>query len=150
MRVVIQRVLNASVQVNQQEVGAIDEGLVLLVGVDSADTLEDVSYVARKVAQMRIFEDCQGKMNRSLEDIKGAVLSISQFTLHAQTKKGNRPNFMRAGDSEHAKYLYESLNSALRDQHLNVETGQFGADMLVKIANDGPVTIWLDSQQKDY
>lgn len=148
MRAVIQRVSQAAVSINEREVGRIDHGLLILLGVHDADTQKDVDYLIKKIAQMRIFEDEQGKMNLSIEDVKGALLSISQFTLFADTKKGNRPSFIAAARPETAIPLYEAFNEGLRQRGITVETGEFGADMAVSLVNDGPVTIIIDSQNK--
>lgn len=148
MRAVIQRVSQAAVSINEREVGRIDHGLLILLGVHDTDTQKDVDYLIKKIAQMRIFEDEQGKMNLSIEDVKGALLSISQFTLFADTKKGNRPSFIAAARPETAIPLYEAFNEGLRQRGITVETGEFGADMAVALVNDGPVTIIIDSQNK--
>lgn len=148
MRVVIQRSKNASVSIDQEIVGAIDHGFVLLVGIGEEDTKEDVEYLVRKISKMRIFEDGEGKMNLSLADVEGEILSISQFTLHANTKKGNRPSFIEAAKPDRAIPLYDAFNQQLREQGFKVEVGQFGADMQVSLVNDGPVTILIDSKQK--
>ncbi|MBE6171807.1 MAG: D-tyrosyl-tRNA(Tyr) deacylase [Enterococcus faecium] len=148
MRAVIQRVSKAAVSIDEQEVGRIDHGLLILLGVHETDTQTDVDYLIKKIAQMRIFEDEQGKMNLSIEDVKGALLSISQFTLFADTKKGNRPSFIAAARPETAIPLYEAFNDGLRQRGITVETGEFGADMAVSLVNDGPVTIIIDSQNK--
>ena len=148
MKAVIQRVSKASVSINQQEVGKIDQGLVILLGVHEKDTQEDVDYLVKKIVKMRIFEDEQGKMNCSIEQIQGQILSISQFTLLADTKKGNRPSFIAAARPESAIALYESFNKGIEENGIYVETGQFGADMAVSLVNDGPVTIVIDSQSK--
>lgn len=148
MRVVIQRSKKASVSINQEIVGAIDQGFVLLVGIGEEDTQEDVEYLVRKISKMRIFEDGEGKMNLSLADVEGEILSISQFTLHANTKKGNRPSFIEAAKPDRAIPLYDAFNQQLREQGFKVEVGQFGADMQVSLVNDGPVTILIDSKQK--
>lgn len=148
MRVVIQRSKKASVSINQEIVGAIDHGFVLLVGIGEEDTQEDVEYLVRKISKMRIFEDGEGKMNLSLADVGGEILSISQFTLHANTKKGNRPSFIEASKPDRAIPLYDAFNQQLREQGFKVEVGQFGADMQVSLVNDGPVTILIDSKQK--
>ncbi|MFP1649446.1 D-aminoacyl-tRNA deacylase [Enterococcus mundtii] len=148
MRAVIQRVSQAAVSINEREVGRIDHGLLILLGVHDTDTQTDVDYLIKKIAQMRIFEDEQGKMNLSIEDVKGALLSISQFTLFADTKKGNRPSFIAAARPETAIPLYEAFNDGLRQRGITVETGEFGADMAVSLVNDGPVTIIIDSQNK--
>jgi len=148
LRAVIQRVSKAAVSIDEQEVGRIDHGLLILLGVHETDTQTDVDYLIKKIAQMRIFEDEQGKMNLSIEDVKGALLSISQFTLFADTKKGNRPSFIAAARPETAIPLYEAFNDGLRQRGITVETGEFGADMAVSLVNDGPVTIIIDSQNK--
>lgn len=148
MRAVVQRVSKASVTIDQQEVGKIDQGLVILLGIHEKDTQDDVDYLVKKIAQMRIFEDEQGKMNRSVEDVEGQILSVSQFTLFADTKKGNRPSFISAARPETATPLYEAFNEGIRNRGITVATGQFGADMAVSLINDGPVTIIIDSQNK--
>ncbi len=148
MKAVIQRVSKASVSIDQQEVGKIERGLVVLLGVHEIDTQADVEYLVKKIAQLRIFEDEQGKMNRSLEDIHGELLSISQFTLFAETRKGNRPSFIAAARPETAITLYEAFNEGLRQRGIPVATGRFGADMDVALVNDGPVTIIIDSKNK--
>lgn len=148
MRVVIQRVTKAKVIVENETVGEIKKGFLLLVGVEEADTEEDVDYIVRKVVNMRIFEDDQEKMNRSLKDVGGDILSISQFTLHADTKKGNRPSFIAAAKPDVAQELYEQFNEKIRANELKVETGVFGAHMDVALTNDGPVTILVDSKNK--
>lgn len=148
MRAVVQRVSKASVTIAQQEVGKIDQGLVILLGIHEKDTQDDVDYLVKKIAQMRIFEDEQGKMNRSVEDVEGQILSVSQFTLFADTKKGNRPSFISAARPETAIPLYEAFNEEIRNRGITVATGQFGADMAVSLINDGPVTIIIDSQNK--
>lgn len=148
MRVVIQRVSKASVIVEDKENGNIGRGFLLLVGVEEEDTAEDVDYLTRKIANMRIFEDTEGKMNLSLKDVAGEILSISQFTLHANTKKGNRPSFIKAAKPEKAEQLYNELNDNLRLEGFKLETGVFGADMDVSLINDGPVTILIDSKNK--
>ncbi|MFP7386502.1 D-aminoacyl-tRNA deacylase [Enterococcus hirae] len=148
MRAVVQRVSKASVTIDQQEAGKIDQGLVILLGIHEKDTQDDVDYLVKKIAQMRIFEDEQGKMNRSVEDVEGQILSVSQFTLFADTKKGNRPSFISAARPETAIPLYEAFNEGIRNRGITVATGQFGADMAVSLINDGPVTIIIDSQNK--
>ncbi|WP_018658710.1 D-aminoacyl-tRNA deacylase [Allofustis seminis] len=148
MRVIIQRVSRASVSVQEEVIGAIQKGFMILVGVEDDDNDQDVLYLARKISNMRIFDDEEGKMNRSLKDVGGSVLSISQFTLHAQTKKGNRPSFIDAAAPEYANKLYEQLNECIRAEGITVEEGKFGANMQVALVNDGPVTIWLDSKNK--
>ena len=148
MKIVIQRSKAASVTVDGAVTGAIDKGLVLLVGVTHEDTAEDVAYAARKIAAMRIFEDVAGKMNDDIRAYGGAILSISQFTLYASTKKGNRPSFTGAARPELAELLWQALNDALRAEGLTVETGIFGAMMDVALINDGPVTIILDTKER--
>ena len=148
MKVVLQRVKSASVTIEDVVVGAINQGYLLLVGVGPDDTKEDVQYLARKISGMRIFSDETGKMNLWIHQVNGSILSISQFTLFADTKKGNRPSYTSAANPELAKSLYEELNVLLRDEHgIVVETGVFGADMQVRLVNDGPVTILLDTKQ---
>lgn len=147
MKIVIQRVKEASVTIAGQLVADIQQGLVLLVGVGPEDDQEDVVYIARKIANMRIFSDDQDKMNLSVQDIGGEILSISQFTLFAETKKGNRPAFTGAAKPDLAQALYQSLNKELSNL-VSVKTGEFGADMQVSLVNDGPVTIILDSKAR--
>lgn len=148
MRVVIQRVSEASVVVNNETIGKIEKGLALLIGIGEDDDQKDVDYIVRKVGKMRIFEDEEGKMNLSLNEVGGSILSISQFTLHADTKKGNRPSFVYAAKPEKAIPLYESVNDGLRQEGFNVQTGEFGANMQIALVNDGPVTILVDSKNK--
>jgi len=148
MRVVVQRCSRAEVRIDGQSVGRIDRGFLLLVGITDGDTQAQADLIAKKVAQLRVFEDAEGKMNLALKDINGAILSISQFTLYADCKKGNRPSFIRAARPETAAPLYDYFNQTLRSQYdLQVETGRFGADMKVDFINDGPVTILLDSDE---
>lgn len=148
MRVVIQRSKKAEVAIEGMVVGAISKGLVLLVGINEEDTQEDVDYLVGKITKMRIFEDENEKMNLAITDVAGEILSISQFTLFADTKKGNRPSFIKAARPEQAIPLYEAFNQGLKDMGISVATGEFGADMQVSLVNDGPVTILLDSQAK--
>lgn len=148
MRVVIQRSKKASVSIDDKIVGEINKGFVLLIGIEEADTKEDVDYLVRKISKLRIFEDEEGKMNLSLADVQGEILSISQFTLHANTKKGNRPSFIDAARPDKAIPMYETFNQGLKNAGFTVATGQFGADMQVALVNDGPVTILIDSKQK--
>lgn len=145
MRVVLQRVKEASVSIDGEVQATIGAGFLLLVGIGPEDTADDLAYICRKVVNMRIFSDDQGKMNLSIQDVGGAILSVSQFTLFAQTKKGNRPAFTGAAQPDLAKSLYEDFNQLLAD-FVPVETGIFGADMQVALVNDGPVTILLDSK----
>ncbi len=147
MRIVLQRVKSASVSIDDVVVGKINQGFLLLVGVGPEDTSDDASYLARKIAGMRIFSDENGKMNLSIDQIGGKILSVSQFTLFADTKKGNRPSFTGAASPDFATNLYEEFNELLRTEYgLTVETGEFGADMQVSLVNDGPVTIILDTK----
>lgn len=147
MKAVIQRVAKANVQIDQQIVGEIQQGFVVLLGIHEEDQMSDVDYLVRKISQMRIFSDEAGKMNRSIQDVKGAILSISQFTLYADTKKGNRPSFIKAARPEKAIPLYEAFNQKLAAEGISVATGEFGADMQVSLINDGPVTITIDTRE---
>ncbi|MGD6774391.1 D-aminoacyl-tRNA deacylase [Sutcliffiella horikoshii] len=146
MRVVLQRAKRAEVRVAGDVVGKIDRGLMLLVGVTHEDTAEDAAYVAEKVANLRIFEDEEDKMNLSLLDVKGQILSVSQFTLYGDCRKGRRPNFMGAARPDHAETIYEAFNEELRGKGITVETGRFGAMMDVDFVNDGPVTLIVESK----
>lgn len=146
MRTVVQRSKEASVTVNGEIVGQIISGLVLLVGVTHQDTEEDAKFLADKIANLRIFEDENEKMNLSLLDVGGQILSVSQFTLYGDCRKGRRPNFMEAARPEHANQIYEMFNSLLREKGIQVETGRFGAMMDVKLTNDGPVTLIVESK----
>lgn len=148
MKVVLQKVSQASVSVDQQVIANVGLGLMLLVGVKTGDTEKDAEYLANKISKMRIFEDSEDKMNLSAHDVKGEVLSISQFTLLANTKKGNRPSFTEAAKPDEATALYDYFNEKLRETGLSVSEGQFGAHMAVSLVNDGPVTIVLDSENK--
>ncbi|MHA0855616.1 D-aminoacyl-tRNA deacylase [Paenibacillus sp. CMAA1364] len=145
MKLVIQRCKEATVTVDGVIVGQISQGLMVLVGVTHGDTQKDAQYLADKVAGLRIFEDESGKMNHSVEDIGGAILSVSQFTLYGDTRKGKRPNFMAAAKSDVAEGLYELFNQALIAKGLHVETGRFGEMMDVSLTNWGPVTLIIDS-----
>ncbi|MFJ6208265.1 D-aminoacyl-tRNA deacylase [Lysinibacillus sp. NPDC092081] len=146
MKVVLQRSKAASVTVDGKVTGAIDSGYVLLVGITHEDTQEDVEYLAKKVANLRLWEDADGKMNHSILEQGGAILSVSQFTLYGDAKKGNRPSFTSAARPEVAEPLWEAFNNALREHGLHVETGIFGAMMDVALTNDGPITILLESK----
>ena len=149
MRAVLQRVLSANVHVKGEEISSIKEGVLLFLGIEVEDTAEDINWLTKKLVNLRIFSDDDGKMNRSLLDVNGDVLVVSQFTLHASTKKGNRPSFVKAAPPEVAVPLYtsfiQSMETALGK---NVAAGQFGANMQVGLVNDGPVTIILDSKDK--
>lgn len=148
MRAVIQRVSQAKVVVDENTVGQIGKGFMILLGVHEQDTQVDVDYLVGKISKLRVFEDEQQKMNRSIMDVGGEILSISQFTLFADTKKGNRPSFVQAAKPDTAIPLYEAFNEGLRQVGIPVETGIFGADMKCHLVNDGPVTIIIDSQNK--
>lgn len=146
MRVIVQRATQAKVTVDGKVTGQIEHGLMLLVGLTHEDGLKDLEYCAKKVANLRIFEDEAGKMNLSVTDVGGAILSISQFTLYGETKKGNRPSFIEAARPEVAEPLYHQFNQILRDSYgLKVETGVFGAMMDVSFTNNGPVTLIVES-----
>ena len=147
MRVVLQRVIRASVEVNGKIVGRIQHGLMVLLGVAKGDTESDTAYVVEKIRSLRIFADEQGKMNRSLTDINGAVLLVSQFTLLARTTNGRRPSFDEAAPPDLAKRLYEQVAADLRTSGTSVETGIFAAHMNVTLVNDGPVTFVVDSRE---
>jgi D-aminoacyl-tRNA deacylase len=150
MKVVIQRVSAAQVEVNQQVVGEITQGLLILIGIETEDTPEDADWLANKIIQMRIFNDENGVMNVSVKDIDGNILLISQFTLHASTKKGNRPSYIKAAKPEIAVPLYEYMIQKMSfDLGQPIQTGQFGADMKVSLLNDGPVTIVMDSKHRE-
>lgn len=148
MRAVIQRVSQAKVVVDENTVGQIGKGFMILLGVHEQDTQADADYLVGKISKLRVFEDEQQKMNRSISDVCGEILSISQFTLFADTKKGNRPSFVQAAKPDTAIPLYEAFNEGLRQVGIPVETGIFGADMKCHLVNDGPVTIIIDSQNK--
>ncbi|REJ21395.1 MAG: D-tyrosyl-tRNA(Tyr) deacylase [Bacillaceae bacterium] len=146
MKVVVQRARNANVKVDGQVVGSIEFGLMVLVGVTHEDTEKDAEFLADKVANLRIFEDEEGKMNLSLLDVGGEVLSVSQFTLYGDCRKGRRPNFMQAAKPDIAEKLYESFNDKLREKGVRVETGSFGSMMAVEFTNVGPVTLIIESK----
>lgn len=149
MRIVIQRVSEASVQINHRISAVIEQGLLILLGIEDIDTQEDIDWLCRKLANMRIFNDEDGVMNRSLLDIDGDVIVVSQFTLHASTKKGNRPSYIKAAKPQVAIPLYEQFLEALEEVlGKPIGSGEFGADMQVSLINDGPVTILLDSHNK--
>jgi len=147
MRLVVQRVLESSVSVDGKVVGAIGKGYMVLVGVEVGDTQDDVRYCVEKTAGLRIFEDDEGKMNRSIQDVGGEILAISQFTLHGDARHGRRPSFITAARPELAVPMYEAYCKGLRDKGIHVETGIFQADMKVSLINDGPVTLLLDSRR---
>ena len=141
MKIILQKVKKASVSVDNKIVGSIDKGFCLLVGVHKESTIDDAKYLAKKIAQARLFEDQNDKINLSLKDVGGSILSVSQFTLYADTKKGNRPSFTNAAGAEKANELYEKFNEYLKEEGVTVETGIFQTMMEVNIVNDGPVTI---------
>ena len=143
MRVLVQRSKESSVVVEGKTIGSIDKGLVLLVGFTEGDTIDNIKYLVNKVVNLRIFDDLDGVMNKSILDCGGDILSISQFTLYADTKKGNRPSYINALGGDKAEPLYELFNEELR-KYVKVETGKFGAEMTVNITNDGPITIMLE------
>lgn len=150
MRVLIQRVSQASVEVDKKICGKINEGLLVFLGIEDNDTQEDIEWLSNKIVNLRIFNDENGVMNVSLKDTNGGLLLISQFTLHASTKKGNRPSYIKASKPEIAIPLYEKMIEQLtKDTGRKTETGIFGADMKVSLLNDGPVTIWIDSKNKE-
>ena len=150
MRAVIQRVKEASVKVDGKVTGAIDNGLLILVGIEDADTQEDIEWLTKKIVGLRIFDDENGVMNLSVMDIAGGLLAVSQFTLMASTKKGNRPSYIRASKGEYAEPMYEKFCQALeKESGKKVEKGIFGADMKVSLLNDGPVTIIMDTKNKE-
>ncbi|MBS1749123.1 MAG: D-tyrosyl-tRNA(Tyr) deacylase [Bacteroidetes bacterium] len=150
MRAVIQRVTEASVLVEKKTVGSIQNGLLVLLGIEDADNPEDVEWLSTKITGLRIFNDQEGIMNLSIKDIRGNILLISQFTLHASTKKGNRPSYIRASKSAVAIPLYEKMIQQLeKDLGQKIQTGIFGADMKVSLLNDGPVTIVIDTKAKE-
>ena len=147
MRAVVQRVTDADVSVENQVKGSIGRGFVVLLGVEKGDNETDADYIAEKVSGLRVFDDSEGKMNLSVTDIGGEILSVSQFTLLADARKGRRPSFIRAAQPEEANRLYEYFNEKVREKGVTVAEGVFRADMLVRINNDGPVTILLDSRK---
>ena len=150
MRVVLQRVASASVTVEDKIVGEIQKGILVLVGIEDADTQEDIDWLVAKITQLRIFGDDNGVMNLSVEEVNGDVLVVSQFTLHAATKKGNRPSYIKAARPEIAIPIYEKFVNTLENKMgKKVPTGIFGADMKVELENEGPVTIILDSKNKE-
>lgn len=150
MRAVIQRVSNAQVVIDHKLHAQIKNGLLLLVGIEESDSIEDVLWLTKKIIQMRIFADHEGQMNKSINDVDGDILVVSQFTLHAKTKKGNRPSFINAAKPKLAIPLYEAFVKQLELLLANnVKTGVFGADMQVSLSNDGPVTILIDSKRKE-
>ncbi len=151
MRVVIQRVKEASVQINQQLKSSIKNGLLIFLGIEDLDGLDDIEWLCQKISKLRIFNDKHGLMNRSIADVDGEVLIVSQFTLHSSVKKGNRPSYVRASKPEIAIPLYEEFVQTMeRVLGKEIATGKFGADMQVSLINDGPVTIIVDSKNRDF
>ena len=148
MKIVVQRVSQASVKVSREIVGEISKGLLLLVGIEENDEKEDAEWLSKKILDLRIFSDEEGKMNRSVKDINGDILCVSQFTLIADYKKGNRPSFIKAAKPEKAVPLFEYFKGLIKSSGLKTESGIFGADMKVSLLNDGPVTIVMDSKTK--
>ena len=150
MRVVIQRAQRCSVEVEGKIIGEIGKGLAILLGIEEADTQEDIDWLCGKISRLRIFDDEAGVMNRSVVDIKGEVMVVSQFTLHAMTKKGNRPSWIKAAPEAVSRPMYERFVDAMQSAiGRRVATGSFGADMKIELINDGPVTIWMDSRQRE-
>ena len=150
MRAVVQRVSEASVTVNENITGAIQYGLLVLLGIENSDTIEDIQWLSSKIVNLRIFNDGAGIMNLSVKDIRGDILLVSQFTLHASVKKGNRPSYIRASKPDIAIPLYEKLILQLeKEMEAPIQTGMFGADMKVRLLNDGPVTILIDTKTKE-
>jgi len=150
MKAVIQRVSKASVTINAKQVANINKGLLVLLGIIEDDTQEDISWLSNKIANLRIFNDQNGVMNQSLQEVDGEVMVVSQFTLHASTKKGNRPSYIKAAKPDIAIPIYENFVKQLEaDLGKNVQTGEFGADMKVELLNDGPVTIIIDTKNKE-
>ncbi|MGN7783172.1 D-aminoacyl-tRNA deacylase [Niabella sp. 22666] len=150
MKVVIQRVLNASVTIHNVVHAAIDRGLTILLGIEDQDSLEDVRWLSQKITQLRVFNDAEGVMNLSVKEVGGDILLVSQFTLHASTKKGNRPSYIKASKPTVAVPLYEQMIEQLQqDLGKTIQTGVFGADMQVQLVNDGPVTIIIDTKNKE-
>lgn len=150
MRVVIQRVSEASVTIDGTVISSIGKGYMILLGIEESDTTEDIGWLSKKIVGLRIFSDSEGKMNLDIKEVSGDILLISQFTLHAQTKKGNRPSYIKAARPEQAISLYEQfINQLNSDLNKQIYTGEFGADMKVTLVNDGPVTIMIDSKNKE-
>lgn len=150
MRAVIQRVAHACVKVDQQVTGQIEKGLLVLLGIEDADTAEDIEWLSSKIVNLRIFDDEAGVMNLSVKEIEGAILLVSQFTLHASTKKGNRPSYIKASKPGFAVPMYEKMIQQLEnDLGKKIQTGIFGADMKVELLNDGPVTIVIDTKNRE-
>lgn len=151
MRALIQRVSQASVSIEERITGQISYGLLVFLGIESTDSVEDMDWLIKKITQLRILSDAEGKMNESVLDQDGELLVVSQFTLHANVKKGTRPSFIKAAPPKQAKALYDQFIDRLQAQaQINIACGEFGANMQVQLINDGPVTIWLDSKNRGY
>lgn len=151
MRIIIQRVEKASVSIHGKQISMIAKGLLVLLGIEDDDNQDDIHWLCKKIANLRVFDDSEGVMNKSLLDIKAEVLLVSQFTLHASVKKGNRPSYIRAAKPEISLPMYEKFKEILETEtQSKVQTGEFGADMQVSLVNDGPVTIIIDSKNKDF
>ena len=148
MRALVQRVSKANIEVNEKNISSINKGLLVLLGIQDTDDESDITWLSNKIIKMRIFEDDNRKMNQSIEDIGGELLIVSQFTLYASTKKGNRPSFINAAHPDKALPIYQTFVSECNKQ-ISTQTGKFGAMMQVDLVNDGPVTIWLDSRNKE-
>ena len=149
MRILLQRVSEASVTIATQKVAAIQKGYLILVGIENDDSEEDINWLCKKIVQLRVFSDEEGKMNLDIKDVNGEIIVVSQFTLHAKTKKGNRPSYIHAARPEVAIPLYEKFKTTLAESlEKPIQSGEFGADMKVALINDGPVTIWIDSKRK--
>lgn len=150
MRVLVQRVSKSSVSINGQVIASIGKGMLVLAGFEESDTKEDIDWIAAKLVKLRIFDDSEGVMNLSIQDINGEIAIVSQFTLHAQTKKGNRPSYIKAARPEQAMLLYKYFTTTL-EKVLGkpIQTGKFGSEMMVELVNDGPVTIWIDTKNKE-
>jgi|TARA_B110000483_G_scaffold138554_1_gene165581 D-tyrosyl-tRNA(Tyr) deacylase len=150
LKVVIQRVSQASVTINSKLICSINTGLLILLGIEQEDDVGDVSWLTKKISNLRIFSDLNGKMNLSIKELDAQIIVVSQFTLHAKTKKGNRPSYINAANPQHAILLYENfLDSLSSDSEKNIFSGEFGADMKVSLINDGPVTIIIDTKDKE-
>ncbi len=150
MRALLQRVSEASVVISNQQVAAIAHGFLILIGIEAKDGKDDLEWLAKKITQLRIFSDNEDKMNHDIKDVKGEIIVVSQFTLHAKTKKGNRPSYIKAARPKVAIPLYEDFKKQLSHTlGKEIQSGEFGADMKVSLTNEGPVTIWLDSKNKE-
>lgn len=149
MRAVVQRVLKAKIDINKSIQREISQGLVILIGIENEDKAEDIQWITKKILNLRIFDDENGVMNKSVMDIEGDVLLVSQFTLHASTKKGNRPSYIKAAKPDIAIPIYNETITEFEKQYKSIKTGEFGADMQIELINDGPVTIQIDTKNKE-